>query len=193
MVHRPGGLTVIDDLTTKRSLDLTSIISDPLVTHFPQNLHWNKEVFLLRRKILTVIDSGGVNGGWVGFKLADMPLTHIALIAGFIRCECFGVTGGIGAGGGLHVAAGIATASTAVFTTDEDNIVTDFILNLSAGVGIDSTIDSATVLTEVNDNTGGGAGIYFNVGVIDSNISANGTVDVDVDLHVLWADISGGV
>ena len=191
MARRPGGLLVLDGLQMVRKPTESIGVLSSLATYFPRTGVFQLEEFIFPTgSSLTVVDDGGVNGGWVAHQLGTMPSSQYEIVGGILDVNVDSVAAGISATADVEFGVGSAAASVAPLAGTAINMNILNTITLTGGAGSGQTAGPAAPLF-LDGKTS--TDIYFNISVQDADISADAAVTFDAVIRLFVLDLSRGV
>lgn len=146
------------------------------------------EDFRFDSESLTVVDSGGVNGGWVATKMIEGVPGNYGCIGALLNISVESVGAGINAGGSVGFGMGTGAATTGSISGTAANLGASLNVTLSGGAG-SGTSQGPPISTFVVAGTT--PDIYLNIGVSDANISANAAVVFSGTCRLFLLDLRG--
>jgi hypothetical protein len=141
-----------------------------------------------------VVDVEGTTGdGFATLSLFTLPATRVAIIGAFADFEVVGIGAGneIDADAEVIMSIGSTATTDGTLATTDANVIASTAMTLVGGKKASTEAVFAGTAT-LNIDAAGGAGIHFNIGVPDADISADGTLTLTAKIRVLYVDISTG-
>lgn len=150
-----------------------------------------EELIIAADQIIT--DTGGADGGYGALTLITLPASHIVLLGAFVDVTLTGDGTSIAADAAVDIGVGTAAeaANSTIDGTAADVVAKiDIALTTSVGTGDGAGLPSGTPVPI--DATAGTVKLYFNIGVPDADISAEGTISIAGTVRLIYLDISKG-
>lgn len=146
-----------------------------------------QERLLFENETAAVVDSGGVNGGWLA-ELLGSPQSDYVCLAGFLDVDVLSVGAGISASGTVTFGLGTAATTTGSIAGTSANLAAAAAVALTGGAG-SATGRGPAAPTFVD--IAAAANIYLNVAVADADITADANVVFNATVRLFLLDLQG--
>lgn len=154
------------------------------VKHYGSGIYRMAHIVLNSPLTITVTDTGGANGGYGSYQLADFPAGLINIVGGVTNLT-FTAAAGIGATAALKHSVGTAAEATNdTLDSTQANAIPSTSVTLAASTG---TVGGVSTAAAWVDGTTTAADLFLNIGVADAGISSSSSVTVTGQMWITYA------